>query len=819
MSGLRREINYSECTSREEYVASGYQIVENNDGTVSIYDPKLNPITDHENSSCCTALGYAFDNEFQKCRWVGNEFTSKLAQIPVPIPVPVPSDVFRIVLNPRGNSSAIFGVDDKETCKLDITFDYMFHFDCKKMRDAVNSTQTKLTESTPEEKAIINELNVTNDEVDRLESLIALETSYNIPYVVECHTTGSKIALTETGLKTWATILGDSTYNEWFASKGSDINTYSCDNIDELMKLSGVATIPLYTKTNFNVYDKLETTNRIAQFQTDLTEVKTTNTTLVAQIPAPQIPTIPVPLPNDPKICSNYIELFEELDIRFNLEILNPTTNKLQTVYQEKILDIDNLADYIVNNYGQTGILVGESGLSKLTIDTDCNFVQTVMTQELLDQYGDNIVASGASESQNTLGLPTTRTNIPVPVPTIPQTIIDMLSDWFDNSCWLKYALTVNDDLKWSPPNNNRLTDEPSVLDKIINKEINLSISINNSCVDFAVMLDNIKVVKDCTRIENTSTFISEPPKFELERVLDNKKSWLALSSADTRTHDLRYRETDYETNHHKLILNTKEMDLNLSPARAIESDVCCYTQNNNFILDPSTGNTAYAYTDLNLTGTTVWDISLNDLLSVDITTGITCDEFNNTVTSELIDVKNRQTIQSYPTLKSLYDRYNTRVLYYSNVQSSQFNYINTDDFGNTIGNFWVDLIEQVIPTTTLWNSTYEYRNTNFDQQKFRYKKSTHFFCGQSNNRTNEFPGQIAQTLEACVVTEVLRSTVGGNNKTNIPVPTTECCGVWIKNYAIGSEFYGSIDIIGVSRLERTGNNSISEEYYYDSLQ
>jgi hypothetical protein len=54
------------------------------------------------------------------------------------------------------------------------------------------------------------------------------------------------------------------------------------------------------------------------------------------------------------------------------------------------------------------------------------------------------------------------------------------------------------------------------------------------------------------------------------------------------------------------------------------------------------------------------------------------------------------------------------------------------------IGDYWLDLLEQVVPATTIWegcdNSGKIYRNTIFDQNKFTYKKySLNFICGEQN--------------------------------------------------------------------------------------
>jgi hypothetical protein len=50
------------------------------------------------------------------------------------------------------------------------------------------------------------------------------------------------------------------------------------------------------------------------------------------------------------------------------------------------------------------------------------------------------------------------------------------------------------------------------------------------------------------------------------------------------------------------------------------------------------------------------------------------------------------------------------------------------DKFANLIGTYWVDLIEQTIPATTIWGATKIYTNTIFDKQKFQYKGYSTFF-------------------------------------------------------------------------------------------
>ena len=104
---------------------------------------------------------------------------------------------------------------------------------------------------------------------------------------------------------------------------------------------------------------------------------------------------------------------------------------------------------------------------------------------------------------------------------------------------------------------------------------------------------------------------------------------------------------------------------------------------------------------------------------------------FDQLVQTNLIDVKSRQTISDYPLLRLFYELY----LNASNCGedlSGKFTYNTMFDFMDKIGDYWLDLIEQVVPATTIWegcdNSGKIYRNTIFDNNKFNYKRySTNF--------------------------------------------------------------------------------------------
>ena len=126
-------------------------------------------------------------------------------------------------------------------------------------------------------------------------------------------------------------------------------------------------------------------------------------------------------------------------------------------------------------------------------------------------------------------------------------------------------------------------------------------------------------------------------------------------------------------------------------------------------------------------TGTTV-GVCINPLDYLDYTPSQINikNNFDAMVLSNLIDVKSRQTISNYPMLKLFYQLYLTASNCGSDL-TGRFTYDTMFNFMDKIGDYWLDLLEQAVPATTIWegcdNSGKIYRNTIFDQNKYDYKK------------------------------------------------------------------------------------------------
>ena len=318
-----------------------------------------------------------------------------------------------------------------------------------------------------------------------------------------------------------------------------------------------------------------------------------------------------------------------------------------QTMYSQNILTMNDLGSYISNNKSTGIILVNDINRTK---------------NKIINALGsDSVYVNSATF----------------------------------NSCWLTTSFTISDSRNISLLNGN---------------PIKLGIEINGIDVNFSLLLDNIQmnqVWEDTISVDKT---IVKCPGFNLQRVVDNRKSWSKSINTINRSYTLPLRETNYDLFDSRLLINTKEIDLDIDPSYAIEGNVLSYIENNTSIL--TTGGT----------------IDFNNFITSPLSGIVSTNEFTTIYNEELIDVKNRKVIQDYPTLRLLYDDYMNQ------SNSGKFIYSDLIKYSKSIGNYWIDIIEQFIPSTTLWGSTYVYRNDVFDNNKFPYKSYSLKFGSTNNN-------------------------------------------------------------------------------------
>ena len=100
--------------------------------------------------------------------------------------------------------------------------------------------------------------------------------------------------------------------------------------------------------------------------------------------------------------------------------------------------------------------------------------------------------------------------------------------------------------------------------------------------------------------------------------------------------------------------------------------------------------------------------------------------EFAQTFWLNMINVRDRQfsgsKVGGYPTLGSIYWKYleSQKAI---GVSNDNFGYQNMIEYVNGLGDYWIRLVEQMIPASTIWNTGVKYENSIFHRQKFVWRR------------------------------------------------------------------------------------------------
>lgn len=829
-------------------------IIENEDGTVSVYIDNGTGVTPMIlGKSCCEYLGaaYFFDIETQKCRW-STPATCNL------------QDTFKLVLNPKGNDGEFFDVEDGDTCFLKVDFNYLFKIKCETLNSILNSNSIQKTKFVDpnidkETTSIQNEINNLTNYYDSLSNQLTeyLNIFNNTSYSIVCNSSpvidmssgpvliktagtsafgnvapfgfGNTLVIGQIycinepdGLNQWRIIIGETNYANFITGEE---NSYTCSHIQTLFDLnSNIVTnnilngtkipelmiacdTPINTKSNLmgvinSINEELTITlNNIESLSSQLNILKSSSA------------------PFD-SVCDTPLDFFETFDVSMSIDIVT-SANTLETVYTQSLLSpigVGNLYNYLVANPNSGFFVCGDSDNTPLVLnltggtelnDFICEEIRNDLVDGLFAEYGGtDTTFFGQSISPNSF-----------------------------SSNWLNYSAVINN---------------PDIIANIANKKIKISININHTCGDFCVLVDNIFLEKICTHVKDNNIFLTKSPGFVLDRIRDNKKSWVNNTTLANRPFSItnnsnsnNIRQTNYDVNDERLVINSKEIDLDINLANAIETDVWCFISDNPCLLtgvsscNPCTkiieqcGNKqfqddecfnfqddeVYEFMDGDfvITGDTPLnhsnccgdEINFNNLLKQPLSAVTTIEDFDYFLTSELIDVKNRQTLSGYPTLRALYDRYMNSYFNCGN-KSSKFDYITMDQFAALVGTYWVDIVEQVIPATTIWGSTKIYSNSIFDQQKFKYRGYTTLLCNNPYNN-QQILSPINGTIGKCVSVEVAMTNINQNTpnaKLKTPV-TTYCNSLCVAQMSASNEFIGKISIVGVSSPNCDTSNGI----------
>jgi len=101
--------------------------------------------------------------------------------------------------------------------------------------------------------------------------------------------------------------------------------------------------------------------------------------------------------------------------------------------------------------------------------------------------------------------------------------------------------------------------------------------------------------------------------------------------------------------------------------------------------------------------------------------------EFAQTFYKNMINVRNRWyttdgKTSGYPTLQLVYWNY-LQSLEKAGIDISHYTYQKMIDYTIGIGDYWTKLVEQTIPSTTIWNGGLKYENSAFHRQKYVWRR------------------------------------------------------------------------------------------------
>jgi hypothetical protein len=214
---------------------------------------------------------------------------------------------------------------------------------------------------------------------------------------------------------------------------------------------------------------------------------------------------------------------------------------------------------------------------------------------------------------------------------------------------------------------------------------------------------------------------------FKLSKNIDNNKSWIdnevGLRSNLDGDFNARYYVSD-----ERLVLNVKNVDLFLNPAQGLAYDVWNMSREYNYPI-PNQGLNWVEPTYCNPNPNTPYP----QRGGIDWTEinpqpkRKTFFEFAQTFWKNMINVRNRQFITDgktggYPTLQSIYWKY-LQSKETINIPNDNFTYKTMIEYVNGLGDYWIRLVEQMVPATTIWNTGVKYENSIFHRQKFVWRR------------------------------------------------------------------------------------------------
>ena len=616
----------------KKHFTGDVSIIKNTDGTISVYEnTNISPTPFILSKTCCEVLdtfdptnpstpissqGYYFDLQEQKCRWRGKNTTT----------CDEPIQNIKVILNPHGNDGSIFDINGDENCSLRVKFKYLIKFDCADLANVlVNTSKTSSSFQNQEVIDLKNKLEEQKSISEQLSSkLSALGTEYTkTNYSIVCDTfpynananqlspntapntsantitlnNAQKSAFSKTGfgdlapmsfalptrvatfciindgLDYWKKILGDNDYIRFIEG---DPNSYTCKHVIEMYNLNltlskeGKNGIIVECDTPFGTKTALE--QSIAKNIT----LKKKSDELINEINA-QISAIDIGIVD--MGCTNILDYFENLTLTASIDVVN-NDGTLTSVQPLQLFGLQTtLYNWLTQHSTDSGFYVCGYGDTNNTSFTGCT---PIIYPEFSDETTPPI-------NTNTSVCETVKNAIYDEL--FAQSGYDTTSDYDSFNAALSPTILASDWLSF-----DQTLSGDNFISQIANKKIKLSININNSCGVFCLLVDQITLQRECNDTLLSTIIFNESPGFNLTKVIDNKKSWLNNTEYDYRDFSITnvldtnpIRQTEYDVNDDRLVINTKEIDLNMDIASAVEYDVWCYLSENPCTLSATT--------------------------------------------------------------------------------------------------------------------------------------------------------------------------------------------------------------------------------------
>lgn len=203
---------------------------------------------------------------------------------------------------------------------------------------------------------------------------------------------------------------------------------------------------------------------------------------------------------------------------------------------------------------------------------------------------------------------------------------------------------------------------------------------------------------------------------YGLNKVIDNNKSWTNTEN-ELRSNLDGGINAKYYVQEDGLVLNVKNVDLFLNPSQGLIYDIWDMSVKYNYPIPNDNYKTTISYLK---NGVDITEINPQPRKQ-------TFFEFVQSFWNNFINVRNRQFTSNgktggYPTLESLYWKYIESEKNIG-VKNDNFTYETMIKYVQGMGEYWIRLVEQMVPASTIWNTGVKYENSILHRQKFVWRR------------------------------------------------------------------------------------------------